>query len=414
MGGNSQDVMFVDFMSVAFPTSDVEPCDKMTQLIDDADDDSMDDDYADDDADDDSMDDDADEVEVLFLSNPNPIFDIMQSFLSSFSRPIPPSSDAIPISSPPRPAFRMLQSRDEFDDMMIGFGMDGDMCLLDNYNHLSSSCQASLDQLQMEIDEYDFDDGDGCPLVPIILFCLVMMLVLRCLARRRMAKRMDTLQTTLTAIHANPELKEKVEAASGVPLPPPLPKCRIAEKPWYVKVCCLLGVMAAVVVSAVSGLVITHAILSSGEDEDDNVEVSQSPIVVFLVLFVVVWAQFLVVVGILKAISAYRNASSAPVTASTGTSNNSSNNQSSGGNYPQVLQRMRSIQISSLLPRFGRPSSSSQRPEYEPLLSSDENDESTSTEMVDASAPPAVTHIPVVVTPVQYVSPNVQSSISML
>merc|ERR1712167_561072 len=112
---------------------------------------------------------------------------------------------------------------------------------------------------------------------------LLVGLLVRFAARRRMKKRLDSLQTTLTAIHASPELKAKVEAASGVPLPPTLPACRMAQKPWYVKAMCVLGVFAISFIVVANAFLITALVVSqiqSDDGNDDGSDVGASPLLV--------------------------------------------------------------------------------------------------------------------------------------
>jgi hypothetical protein len=379
-----------------------------------------------------------DDANVLVTLN-TPIVNYVQNMISGLrlTRPVPeamPKSIPEPVNSDV--SSRMLWSQgyalqdyDMIEPLNIGFGADGDMCLLDNYDKLSSSCQDSIDVLQMVQDGMYLDDEDqGCPLVPIILALLLLVLMLRCIVRRRMKNRKDSIQTTLAAIHASPELKAKVEAASGVPLPPTLPACRgrmaMAQKPWYVKGCCVLGVLVISFLIVISSMLITSIIFdiaTDGYSED------ASPVLVLGTFFAVLALELLLVKCLRCAICSYLNSSSTPPTVSSGTSSggSDSSDRSAGtrSSIPQIFQRMRSVQVSSLFPvSFSRSSSTPSGPQYEPLLSEDEQEHDNSDVMMvpvqAASAPPAnsgvVSTIPVVVTPIGYAPSNVQSTISML
>lgn len=414
-----QDSLIVDF----FVVDEVDvPCDLQDQTSVDGDDDDA---YEDDD---DAYDDDGNDVIVA----QSPLMDIVENMFSSFgfATPLQPRvpiqstrSVAGPIPNYASRSLRLTEPNVDPMDTYIGFGFDGDMCLLDNFELLSPQCKSSINNLQVYIDEIDVDDDSGCHLLPFILLLLLFSLLLRCIARRRMMRRQDSLHKTLAAIHASPELKAKVEAASGIPVPPTLPACRartaMAQQPWYVKVCCVVGLFGMCVLLSITAMLITGAIVNGIYDNDSDDD-NASPIVVLAILFCVLTVEVLLVKRLRMAICAYLNSPSQGATASSGTSSNGSE-VSGSFRLPEVFQRMRSVQISSLLPSRSRSfSSSSSGPQYEPLLSEEEKDD---TELVmvrvPASAPPAmsssscVTTIPVVVSPID-ASSNVQSSISML
>jgi hypothetical protein len=374
-----------------------------------SDDDWSDDDWSDDDINDDDYDYDDD-----YGVNMGRVFEIfMGGARASRSRRLG--------EAPPR----VLWARDHANDdpeLILGFGREGDMCLRLNSERLSRSCQSSLAELEEAAVAYDLEDEDGCHMLPIFIMLLLIGLVVRFAARRRMKKRLDSLQTTLSAIHASPELKAKVEAASGVPLPPTLPACRMAQKPWYVKVMCVLGVFVVsfiVVANAflITGLVVS-LILSDNVNDDDSYAVAPSPWLVLPILFAVLTLEIIVIKKMKSAICAYLDSQSdSSVTASSGTSQGG---PGTGASLPQIFQRIRSVQLSTLLPARFRQSPTREGPQYEPLLSED-NCQDECTEMscmpahLTASAPPAaVSTIPVVITPVTYASPSVQGSISML
>jgi hypothetical protein len=403
-----------------------QPCDLMEAETDneDGDNDVNDDgDVDDDDDDDDDVDDDGyyddDDNEIVDFS---PLLRIAQNLFPSLrpTQPFPSyaQNDAPRNIDRPLPVFSRSLEMMEPIIPSLGFGFDGDMCLFDNIDRVSPQCQASIDDLQVYVDDMDFDDDSGCPILPFILLLLFVTLILRCIARRRMLQRQDSLHKTLAAIHASPDLKAKVEAASGIPVPPTLPASRariaMAQKPWYVKLCCVAGCLATGFLMAVTSLLITGAIVNGIYDNDSDDD-DAAPIVVLAILFSVLTVEVLLVRRLRMAVCAYMDSSAPTVTASTGSSSSGSR---INGNFrlPEVFQRMRSVQISNLLPSRSRSlSSSSSGPQYEPLLSEEEKDD-TEVMMVDvvASAPPArVTTIPVVVSRID-ASSNVQSSISML
>lgn len=428
-GPRPLDSFVVDFFvfDEVMNVNEAKPCDMMEREIDDA---ADDDDY--DDGDDDGDDDDSDDVNFFDDDDESVISDgntllgfihsmfpslrsaqsfpplVQQEFPRNVERPLPEQfSRSLGMVKPMAPL-----------EIPLGFGFDGDMCLSDNYDRVSPQCQASMDDLQGYVDDMDFDDDSGCHMLPFILLLLLVTLMLRCIARRRMVKRQDSLHKTLAAIHASPELKAKVEAASGIPVPPTLPACRarttMAQNPWYAKLCCGLCCLVTGFLMAVTSLLITGAIVNGIYDSDSDDD-NASPIVVFAILFSVLTVEILLVRLLRMAVYAYMDPYVPNVTASSGSS--SSGNGSTGGfHLPEVFQRMRSVQISNLLPSRSRSfSSSSSGPQYEPLLSEEEKDD-TEVMMVDvvASAPPArVTTIPVVVSRID-ASSNVQSSISML
>jgi hypothetical protein len=432
------DSFFIDFFVIdeVVDTNNPKPCGLLKRDMDD--DDNFDDDDDDDDATYVRKDDDSDDADYKEDFNENEtddgstLLDIIQRMFTSDRSVVQSFPPFVQMQTTrnvelPAPAVfsRSLGQMEPLVpvDVFLGFGFDGDMCLFDNIDRVSPQCQASINDMQAYVNDMDLDDDNGCHMLPFILVLLFVSLMLRCIARRRMVNRQDSLHKTLAAIHASPELKAKVEAASGIPVPPTLPACRartaMAQKPWYVKLCCVIGCLAAGIVMAVTSMIITGAIVNGIYDNDSDDD-DASPIVVLAILFSVLTVEMLLVRRLRVAFCAYMDSSSPNVTASSGSS--STGNGSNGGfRLPEVFQRMRSVQISNLLPSRSRSlSSSSSGPQYEPLLSEEERDD-TEVMMVDvvASAPPAyvntsrVTSIPVVVSRVD-ASSNVQSSISML
>jgi hypothetical protein len=419
---NSRDSFMVDAFIIDVPQGmppRKTPCGTRPTVVgdDDGDDDYTDDDDAQNDEDDyyysdddDDYDDDADDI-----SSPGewmvvdfPPFDVVQGFLSSLLGL--QSRDAMS-SMPPT---RVLRANEELD-LVLGFGQDGDMCLLNNFPLLSNGCQQSVAELQEATDAFDMEEGNGCHMMPVIMVVLFVVLMVRGMRARRMKQRLDSFQTTLAAIHASPDLKAKVEAASGVPLPPTLPKCRMAEKPWYVKALCVVGMFVVSFIIVANAFLITGLIVSQFIATDNNDEVS--PFLVLSILFAVLTLEIIAVKKLKSAVCAYLDSSNAPATASSGTTTPRSGNNGGGASLPQIFQRIRTVQISSLLPARFRPASPSEGAQYVPLLSEENccQDDCTEMSSMRASAPPAsaVSTIPVVITPVSYASPSVQSSISM-
>mmetsp|Transcript_32089 Transcript_32089/g.59702 ORF Transcript_32089/g.59702 Transcript_32089/m.59702 type:complete len:679 (-) Transcript_32089:185-2221(-) len=377
------------------------------------------DDYTDDDFADDDVADDDDFSDDDYMKSDGPFSDFFDILMGG-ARP-----RARLLGEQPR---RILWARDHVNDepeLLLGYGREGDMCLRKNMPRLSRSCQSSLAELEEAADAFDVEDEDGCHMLPIVVMLLLVGLAVRFAARRRMKKRLDSLQTTLTAIHASPELKAKVEAASGVPLPPTLPACRMAQKPWYVKAMCVLGAFAVSFIVVANAFLITGLIVSQiyADSDSDDDSYGVSALLVLAILFTVLTLEIIVVRKMKSAICAYLDSKSdSAVTASSGTSQGGSNGNGNGNgaSLPQIFQRIRSVQLSALVPARFRQNSAGEGPQYEPLLSED-NYQDECTEMsavptrVTASAPPAaVSTIPVVITPVSYASPRVQGSISML
>lgn len=432
------DVIMSDVMDVPKPCG---------AKINNAVDDFVEDNDEDIDDDDDENDDDSSssssssmDFEIAFDS---PLLSVVRDMFSALrlSRPVPVGvTEGPPMQESLIPVTRMLWMQgpiaEEYvneNPIFLGFGLDGDMCLLDHYDVLSSSCRESIDDLQVVIDDIDMDDEVGCPVIPLILLFLLLAVFVRFLFRRRMIQRQDTLHKTLSAIHASPELKAKVEAASGVPVPPTLPACRarlaMAQQPWYVKLLCFVGVVVISFLLVINAMLITGLIVGSIYDGNDDAGDGEepSPLLILAILFLVLTLEILIVKRIRAAVCSYLNSSPTPTTASTGTSSSGDDNNTANvrSTLPQIFHRMRSVQISSLLPSsFSRPqsfSSAANGEQYEPLLSEDEREQDNTSVMmvqVPASAPPAsmnssgITNIPVVLAP--YGTPsNVQGSIAM-
>lgn len=420
-----------------------------TDDAEDSDDDVDDNYYQDDDR--------SDEVDILrFGDIAMPPLGMLSSLLASVGF-LPPSSPmvvplsgfdddqssrgslSVPMSRGTQP--RMMVKEEEMPpmwndglDMMPPVWEDeNDMCLQANFERLSPQCQDAIVRYIDFSDDVDNDEDMRCVLIPLVLSLLFLLMVLRCVARRRGAQRKDTLQTTLAAINANPELKAKVEAASGVPVPPPLPSCRAVnagsrcslartEQPCYVRALGALGVLMLSLLIVLSSMLVTGAIVNYVYVQTEE---PPSRVLVMLILFCVTTLLLLLA----RAIRALCAPTTAPLaTASTGTS--SSPNGGSRSSLPEIFHRMRAVQLSSLLPSSfsSSPSSSSLAPQYQPLLSDEDYEleeqqqqrlpaDGAEMTVLLASAPPSTsvaTTIPVVVAPAGYARPNVQSTISML
>jgi hypothetical protein len=101
----------------------------------------------------------------------------------------------------------------------FGYG-ERDKCIADNYDHLSSNCQDSVVTLGTAQESYSEGEGNDHhhhyhhPIMTIILLCAFGYLFYK------RHKKMKDIRQILNVIDSNPELKQRVENAAGVSIPP--------------------------------------------------------------------------------------------------------------------------------------------------------------------------------------------------
>lgn len=117
----------------------------------------------------------------------------------------------------------------------LGYGAQGDACLINSFPEVSGKCQQSLMMLQDLRLSYWRDTAAGAmgaPLPPhgpgllgILLIIAILSSILFC-CFKKFGKRFGlghdiAVRNLIVAINANPVLKETVESSTGVPVPPP-------------------------------------------------------------------------------------------------------------------------------------------------------------------------------------------------
>jgi len=109
----------------------------------------------------------------------------------------------------------------------LGYGSSGDLCLYSHYDNLSDGCKNALQNVESLHYRFEDDSTNHHSFVHGMIFALLIVIVVRlfrrfCCPKHRQFR--ENVATTITALHANPELKAKVESVSGVAVPT-LPPC---------------------------------------------------------------------------------------------------------------------------------------------------------------------------------------------
>ena len=301
----------------------------------------------------------------------------------------------------------------------LGYGQDGDMCLLANYESLSAPCQSAVDDAYALRDQYveEEEHGPGCAFAAGVFGTLALVGIVFCLSRRRREKVLATLK----AIHQDPELKARVEAASGIPVPQPC--CAKKEnQPCRARKCfnVLLRIMVTLALSfllvnlaARATLAIINGMIYTDEETGETVE--PKPVVVLLVFISFLLVEVLMIVAVKKCLVSRIARRRRGAFAASGTSPSTSPSSPPPPAAPTGLGRyFATIPLPS--PRFSffrtAPSSG-----YAPLMT----DEESNTEMIQspngvvvASAPlqPQVFYVPP--TMPSHVTAQSVSSVSMI
>lgn len=328
------------------------------------------------------------------------------------------SSHASPISQ--RPNQFVPEETMMVQPSFLGYGQEGDVCLMAYYDSLSAPCRAAVDDAYSLRDQYvqEEEQSHGCPFAAGVAGMLLVLATFLCCKRVAFKGRREKVLTTLKAIHNDPELKARVEAASGVPLPEVSPKdgqpCRGKR--------CLCFALRLIVTVALSFLLVrfaagaTLAVADSMvyTNEENGETVEPSPVSVLLIFISFLLAELLVVYGVKKCVTGCAARRQNSAFASTGTSSPTVSPQSSGGLgrylvFPSLPSSTRRFSFFRTTPSGG----------YSPLMT---DEESTVTEMVQspslvmASAPlqHQVLYLPPTVNAPPHITAQSLSSVSMI
>jgi hypothetical protein len=147
----------------------------------------------------------------------------------------------------------------------LGFGENGDICVYENYNSLSYSCQEAISIVYDLHNQYSEEEEEmhGPPRPMILLIGILLTLVIIrscCRLCGPGAKRHAKMRAIMDAIRADPELKSRVEAASGETIPEPPKRCNGA--------CCLrlIGAIAIVLIAVRITLCIATSLSNENEE----------------------------------------------------------------------------------------------------------------------------------------------------
>jgi len=296
----------------------------------------------------------------------------------------------------------------------LGYGQDGDVCLMAYYESLSAPCRSAIDDAYILREQYvqEEERGSGCAFAAGIAGMILTLATFLCCKRVFLKGRREKVLTTLKAIHNDPELKARVEAASGVSVPEV--SCPKEGQPCRGKKC-LLFALRLVVTVALSFLLVrlaagaTVAVANSmiSTDEETGETTEPSPISVLLIFISFLLAELLVIYAVKRCLIGFR-ARRQGAFASTGTSTVPPQNNGLGRYlvFPSFPTAAR---------RFSFFRSTPSNAGYSPLMTDEEN---TVTEMVQspsivvASAP--MQHQIVYLPPTVPVTAQSLSSVSMI
>jgi hypothetical protein len=138
----------------------------------------------------------------------------------------------------------------------IGYGEEGDACMYDNYDMLSTECQSAIE------DYNESNCSSAHYFIPALLLIVLVLSLFAC-RLRHYRQRYEPMQTIIAAIHNNPELKSQVETAAGVAMPaapssrPPL-------------LLCVVRVIAAFVLSFIMVHVAVNVALNNTPTDESN------------------------------------------------------------------------------------------------------------------------------------------------
>jgi multisubunit Na+/H+ antiporter MnhB subunit len=136
------------------------------------------------------------------------------------------------------------------------------------------------------------EHSPGCALAAGVFITLALVGIVLCLSRRRRQKVLDTLE----AIHQSPELKARVEAVSGIPVPQPC-GAKKDNQPCRARKCfnVLLRIMVTLALSfllvnlaARAPLAIINGMIYTDEETGETVEPKPVSVLVVFISFLVV------------------------------------------------------------------------------------------------------------------------------
>lgn len=343
-------------------------------------------------------------ADVMFsLFNVQPF--VMFEFAPAGDEEYRPESGVLTESESTQTTLRKLQTSSQSvpDASFLGFGSSGDKCLLEQYDELSPECQSAIDDALTLREEYLEEETTGhCHGVfAVLLVGLAIVCLCGCVRHSQRSK----LNKTLQAIHSNAQLKEQIESASGVPVPP-VRNCN-ARKCGRRVVRVLIALVVSFLLVRLAAQFTLMIVNRMVYVDEDNNEVVPSPLVVLLVFISMLLSELMVVLAIKNIVEACRQRSARSTTtpvnnATTGTSTPPPENFNMNRLVPSLPTFTRSVRVSNPFSRSAQ---------YEPLLTDEE------TEMVEsnvvASAPMEHGHHVVYVPPTA-VTAQSMSSVSML
>ncbi len=166
----------------------------------------------------------------------------------------------------------------------LGFGVTGDTCLYENYQLLSGDCQQAIGDVYSLHDQYIAEDDSSHHHPHVFGLILLVGVALICCVKGR--ARRQKIAAVLEAIRQDPELKARVEAATGQPIPERCSKPRSGNCfAWRVTFCLALLFAAIRVTGCIYGTMVR---------KDEHGDESSPGILIYCLLLIAVTTIFAV------------------------------------------------------------------------------------------------------------------------
>lgn len=282
----------------------------------------------------------------------------------------------------PRPGPRPIPPSDPFFPGAMGYGAEGDSCMMQNVNELSAPCEMAIRDFYQLRENYVSDEENIHHHHPFFFFILLILFIGGCCWRKKFKRKMKNVGEFLEAIEGNKELKGEVFRVTGKDVPKLPCDCPFAKNGQQsgnpcIYILKLIAVFVLIVfVSifiAVTSLDTTGYLISHFED-------GCSPIFALLILTVICSVQVIAFIYAIRLIRNYLHKK-----------NDGAGNSSSERRNPRYyLNRLRAFTVNSFRSNNTSNNYNNSQQLYSPLLVEDP-------QVVMSSAPEAeMIQVPVV------------------
>lgn len=271
----------------------------------------------------------------------------------------------------------------------LGFGQADDECLLEQYHQLDAGCRNAIDDVLLLREEYEEESAAGPCVAGVFVFALLLgALTTLCCVRGCASKRQRKVRALLTAIHADPALKEQLQQ-KGVRVPGVRAAAAGEETPCQQRCRFALRLVAAfalsfLLVQLAAAVTVSIATSMVHETEEGDEEVP-APWAVLLIFISLLLAELALLVAVKSVVRQYSQRRSPPAASAAPQNNNNNNNSGSSsgsgsGSGPMTYVYNLSQPMLALLQRRS-PSGDG----YTPLL----REEAVDMEEADSAAAPS-------------------------